>query len=37
MGNIILIMAIVVGIISLYSKRNRGVSTTTIRYAISLD
>lgn len=37
MGNMILIVSIIVIIISLYPKRSRGISTTAIRYAISLD
>ncbi len=37
MGNMILVIAIVVIVISLYPKRSRGVSTTTIKYAISID
>ena len=37
MGNIVLIVAILVFIISLYRKKIKGVNITTIKYAISVD
>jgi hypothetical protein len=37
MENMILIVAVLVLIISLYPKKSKGVNTTTIKYAISID